>query len=228
MRKLFSLKIDLDELTLFERIRNHKNTESDHGVYDIITAEKFLTGAFWIREEIVVLNELNIYESGEPVSFFKVSRCIFSIQSIKKKTLILTIDSSSKSIKPFLRSLEEAIQSKIFISQIKISLLDLSTYIQDSENSRVRITHSYSSNQTITQHDKISFSIYSNENAILSAQRLIHEAPLEFERVKIESYQDGTPVILDIKSNCLYSISTPNSKLEKTLLDFVINTEVGG
>ncbi|UZS63705.1 hypothetical protein [Pseudomonas syringae] len=226
MRKLFSLKIDLDEVTLFERISNHENTKSDHGIYDIITAGKFLTGAFWLREEVVVLNEFNIYESGEPVTFFKVSRCIFSIQSIKNKSLILTIDSSSKSIKPFLKNLEEAIQSKIFISQIKISLLKLSTHIQNSENSRVRITHSYSSNQTITQHDKISFSIYSNENAILSAQRLIHDVPLEFERVKIESYQDGTPVTLDIKSNCLYSISIPNSKLEKTLLDFVINAEV--
>ncbi|UXZ23904.1 hypothetical protein KZH41_06735 [Pseudomonas sp. YeP6b] len=227
MRKLFSLKIDLDEVTLFERIRNHKNTKSDHGIYDIITAGEFLTGAFWIREKIVVLNEFNIYESGEPVSFFKVSRCIFSIQSITKKSLILTIDSSSKSIKPFLKSLEEAIQSKIFISQIKISLLELSTYIQNSENSRVKITHSYSSNQTITLHDKISFSIYSNENAILSAQRLIQDVPLEFERVKIESYQDGTAVVLDIKSNCLYSISTPNSKLEKSLIEFVIKTEAG-
>ncbi|MEE4921994.1 hypothetical protein V2K23_21480 [Pseudomonas alliivorans] len=226
MRKLFSLKIDLDELTLFERIKNYKNTESDHGVYDIITTGNLLTGAFWIREEIIVLNELNIYESGEPVSFFKVSRCIFSIQSIKKKSLILTIDSSSKSIKPFLKSLEDAIQSKIFISQIKISLIELSTYIQNSENSRVRITHSYSSNQTITQHDKISFSIYSDENAILSAQRLVQDAPVEFERVKIESYQEGAPVILDIKSNCLYSISTPNSKLEKSLIDFVIKSQI--
>lgn len=225
MRKLFSLKIDLDAAILFERISTHKNSKSDHGIYDIVTAEKFLTGAFWLREEIVVLNELNIYESGEPVSFFKVSRCIFSMQSIKKKSLILTIDSSSKSIKPFLKSLEDAIQSKIIISQIKISLLDLSKFIQDSENSLVRITHSYSSNQTITRHDKISFSIYSNENAILSAQRLINDVPLEFERVKIESYQDGTPVILDIRSNCLYSISTPNSKLEKSLIDFVIKTE---
>jgi hypothetical protein len=227
VRKLFSIKIDLDQPTIFERISNHKNKQSDHGIYDIITTGKFLTGAFWIREKIVVFNELNIYESGEPVTFFKVSRCIFSIQSITKKSLLLTIDSSSKSIKPFLKNLEEAISSKIFISQIKISLLDLSKHIQDSDNSRVKITHSYSSNQTITRHDKISFSIYSNENAILSAQRLIQGVPVEFERVKIESYQDGIPVILDIKSNCLYSISIPNSELEKSLVDFVIKTEVG-
>lgn len=227
MRKLFSIKIDLDQQTIFERMSHHKNKQSDHGIYDIITTGKFLTGAFWIREKIVVFNELNIYESGEPITFFKVSTCIFSIQSITKKSLLLTIDSSSKSIKPFLKNLEEAISSKIFISQIKISLLDLSKYIQDSGNSRVRITHSYSSNQTITRHDKISFSIYSNENAILSAQRLIPGVPVEFERVKIESYQDGTPVILDIKSNCLYSISIPNSELEKSLVDFVIKTEIG-
>ena len=227
MRKLFSIKIDLDQQTIFERMSNHKNKQSDHGIYDIITTGKFLTGAFWTREKIVVFNELNIYESGEPITFFKVSTCIFSIQSITKKSLLLTIDSSSKSIKPFLKNLEEAISSKIFISQIKISLLDLSKYIQDSGNSRVRITHSYSSNQTITRHDKISFSIYSNENAILSAQRLIPGVPVEFERVKIESYQDGIPVILDIKSNCLYSISIPNSELEKSLVDFVIKTEIG-
>ena len=227
MRKLFSIKIDLDQQTIFERMSNHKNKQSDHGIYDIITTGKFLTGAFWTREKIVVFNELNIYESGEPITFFKVSTCIFSIQSITKKSLLLTIDSSSKSIKPFLKNLEEAISSKIFISQIKISLLDLSKHIQDSDNSRVKITHSYSSNQTITRHDKISFSIYSNENAILSAQRLIPGVPVEFERVKIESYQDGTPVILDIKSNCLYSISIPNSELEKSLVDFVIKTEIG-
>lgn len=228
MRKLFSLKIDIDEIALFERIRSHKNTEPDYGLYDIITAGGILTGAFWIREEVTIFNEINIYERGEPVSFFKVSRCIFSIQSIKKKSLILTIDSSSKSIKPFLKCLENAIQLKIFISQIKISLLELSTHIQNSENSRVRITHSYSSNQTITRHDKISFSIYSDENAILSAKRLLQDATVEFERVKIESYQEGTPVLLDIKSNCLYSISTPNSKLEKSLIDFVIRTQSDG
>ncbi|NVZ84257.1 hypothetical protein HX836_20795 [Pseudomonas yamanorum] len=225
MRKLFSVKIDLDPSVLFERISTYKTTKSDHGIYDVAMTKQLLTGAFWLREEIIVLNELNIYESAEPVTFFKVNRCVFSLQSITKKELILSIDSSSKSIKPFLKWLEGAIQTTVFISQIKISLFDLSKHIEKSDNALVKITHSYSSNQTISKHEKISFSVYSNENAIIAAQRIISDVSLEFERVKIESYQDGVPVVLDIKSNCLYSVSTPNSKLEKTLIDFVIKTE---
>ena len=225
MRKLFNIKVDLDKKTLFDRIGLYTSEQEDHGIYDITTAGQSLSGAFWLRERIVVLNEINIYDSAEPIIFFKVSRCLFTLQSISNKESILSIDSSSKSIKPFLKCLEQAIQSKIFIDQIKISLLELSKYIQASDNPLVKITNSYSSNLTISRHDKISFSIYSNENAILSAQRIIKDVPLEFERVKIESSQNGHPVTLDIKSNCLYNISLPNSNLEKTLIDFVIKKE---
>lgn len=225
MRKLFNIKVDLDKKTLFDRIGQYTSKQEDHGIYDITIIGQSLSGAFWLRERVVVLNEINIYDSAEPIIFFKVSRCLFTLQSISSKELILSIDSSSKSIKPFLKCLEQAIQSKIFIDQIKISLLELSKYIQASDNPLVKITNSYSSNLTISRHDKISFSIYSNENAILSAQRIIKEVPLEFERIKIESSQNGYPVTLDIKSNCLYNISLPNSNLEKTLIDFVIKKE---
>lgn len=225
MRKLFNIKVDLDKKTLFDRIGQYTSKQEDHGIYDITIVEQSLSGAFWLRERVVVLNEINIYDSAEPIIFFKVSRCLFTLQRISNKELILSIDSSSKSIKPFLKCLEQAIQSKIFIDQIKISLLELSKYIQASDNPLVKITNSYSSNLTISRHDKISFSIYSNENAILSAQRIIKEVPLEFERIKIESSQNGHPVTLDIKSNCLYNISSPNSNLEKTLIDFVIKKE---
>ncbi|WP_070411727.1 hypothetical protein [Pseudomonas lundensis] len=225
MRKLFNIKVDLDKKTLFDRIGQYTSKQEDHGIYDITIIGQSLSGAFWLRERVVVLNEINIYDSAEPIIFFKVSRCLFTLQSISSKELILSIDSSSKSIKPFLKCLEQAVQSKIFIDQIKISLLELSKYIQASDNPLVKITNSYSSNLTISRHDKISFSIYSNENAILSAQRIIKEVPLKFERIKIESSQNGHPVTLDIKSNCLYNISLPNSNLEKTLIDFVIKKE---
>lgn len=225
MRKLFNIKVDLDIKTLFDRISLYTSEQEDHGIYDITIAGQSLSGAFWIRERIVVLNETNIYDSAEPIIFFKVSRCLFTLQSISSKESILSIESSSKSIKPFLKCLEQAIKSKIFIGQIKISLLELSKYIQASDNPLVKITNSYSSNLTISRHDKISFSIYSSVDAILSAQKIITEAPLEFERIKIESFQNGHPVTLDIKSNCLYNISTPNSNLENTLIDFVIKKE---
>lgn len=227
MRKLFNIKIsEFDLPALFRKINETKIGEnSEHGTYDVELSDQKLKGSFWTREQIVILNETDIYTSAEPITITKVNRFTFSLQNIQKSEYLLNIESSSRSIKPLVKYLQDITEAKIFISQIEINLTELANYFQFSKIPLIKITNAYASNQTINNSEKITFSIYSQGNAITSAQTIIKKENLLFDRVRIQASHQGQNIILDIKSNCLYSISAEKSEMENKLIAYVLKTQ---
>lgn len=226
MHKLFSLKIESSPSEVTERLSKNKYFEGPtKGIYDLEITDNGISGFFWHREEVIVLNESDIHSSAEPITFFKVSRFLFKLRHISKKNHLLQIESSSKSVKPFLKTLQELTESKIFISQIDIELEKFSSKIIDLNLPLTTITHAYASNQTISASEKITFSLYSSSNAIEASQALLKKESINFDRIRIQTSEHGKAIIIDIKSNCLYNISEPNSTIEKHFIDHVVSTQ---
>ncbi|WPN75666.1 protein kinase family protein [Pseudomonas germanica] len=223
MRKLFSLKIDLDFLCIIRILENNNTeTEENYGLYDFKVQNEKISGVFWQREKSVILNEFNI-TTTEPLTFFKVNRFDFKIQPIKNKEFLLNIQSSSKSIKEFLKFLQEQLNTKVYISQIDVFLPSLISYLKEQKPPLLKITHAYATNTTLSSHEKITFSIYSDEDAIRSANKALNIDSIVFDRVKIQSFLQGIPGFLDIRSNCLYNITKESSELEHLLINYIIN-----
>lgn len=225
MHKLFSLKIDATPNEIINQLNKNKYFEAPtEGIYDLETTTDGASGFFWHREEVIVLNESDIHSSAEPITFFKVSRFLFKLRHISKKNFLLQIESSSRSVKPFIKTLQEITKSKIYISQINIDLEGLSKQITTLNLPLTTITHAYASNQTISASEKISFSLYSSDNAIAASRDLLQKGSIEFDRIRLKTSEHGKVITLDIKSNCLYNISDPNSTIENIFIDYVIST----
>ncbi|HBO2455764.1 hypothetical protein [Pseudomonas aeruginosa] len=227
MKKIFNIKVsECPPAELFEKLLHHVHHNSlDHGLYDLAREENTVSGFFWARETVIVSNELDLHTLGEPLTFYKVNKFAFTLQSIKKFEYLLIIDSSSRSIKPLLKLLQEATGTKVFISQIEISLTNLVTHLKSSSSTQITITHAYTSNQVISKSEKISFSIYSIENALTAAKKIMNGSTIRFDRIRMQTSSQGDILKIDIKSNCLYSISASNSEIEKLLLRYVLSTQ---
>lgn len=229
MHKLFSLKIDLSPSAIAGRLDENRYFEGPtKGIYDLEITDDGISGFFWHREEIVVLNESDIHSSAEPITFFKVSRFLFKLRHISKNKHLLQIESSSKSVKPFLKTLQELTASKIFISQVEVDLEKFAKRIISLDLPLTKITHAYASSQAISASEKITFSLYSFNDAISASQTLLKRGDVVFDRIRIQTSELGNTILLDVKSNCLYSISAPNSIIEKHLIDYVISTQLDG
>lgn len=226
MHKLFNLNFESESHEVVERLRKNNNYEdSTKGLYDLNVKDGDVSGFFWYREEVVVLNEADIHSSAQTITFFKVSRFLFRLRHVSKRNYLLQIESSSKSIKPFLKALNEITQSKLFVSQIDVDLEKFSNKIISLNLPLTTITHAYASSQVISASDKITFYLYSSKNAIESSQELLGKKKIRFDRIKLQSSESGRTVVLDIRSNCLYNVSEANSEIEKRFIDYVISTQ---
>ncbi len=227
MRKLFSIKIaNLGLNNLHNKISNRPPDETlDYGTYDVELQDNVLSGYFWTREKIIILDELDIHASAEPVTIHKVNRFTFTLRRIKDFDYLLNIESSSKSIKPLIRHLQNITETKVYISQIEISLTDFVDHLEKENMPLLKATHAYATNQTISNSEKITFSIYSSENAITAAQTIINNKNLKFDRIRLHTSNQGRSVTLDIKSNGLYSASEAKSDIEKEMIAYVLKTQ---
>lgn len=227
MKKLFNIKItELKPADLFEKLSRHAHLSlENHGLYDLTFEDNKISGFFWAREAVVVPNELDLHTLGEPLTFYKLNRFEFSLKHINKYEYLLTISSSSRSIKPLLKLLQETTDTKVFVSQIEISLTSLIHQIEKVSSAPIEITHAYASNQVLSKSEKITFSVYSTENAINAAQKTITGTTIKFDRIRLRTSHEGTILTLDIKSNCLYSISESSSEIEKILECYVLSTQ---
>lgn len=224
MRKLFKIKIsELGLEELFKKIEQSQLDDSlEQGTYDIELNEQKISGLFWTREKVTILNELDIHASAEPITIYRLNRFLFTLQHVKNVEYLLNIESSSKSIKPLINHLQSLTGTGIFISNIDIDLFKLASHFLSSKLPLIKVIKSYASNQPISLSEKITFSLYSQDNAIISAQKLMQTKNLKFDRIQIQSSSQGDPVTLDIKSNCLYNISHKNSKAEEVLISYIL------
>lgn len=195
-----------------------------YGFYDVNDDDRAVSGFFWIRETVIVENELALNSPGQLLTIYKISRFAFSLRHIHEFDYLLTVESASRSVKPLVNILRDLTEENVFIGEIIISLADLVGRFESAGLRSLKITHAYALDHVISRTEKISFSIYSTENALNAANEILHKRDaINFERLKLEVFNDGELVKLDIKRNCSYSISELRPKVEKLLLDYILN-----